>query len=303
MTHSSLTNQIRLSNQSDSRRGTGVDTVLIHHQAGTNDDATIEAMVNETKEVSANYTISNEGRITLVVDEDFRAFTSGSLYDGGKGAAWDRRAITIEIENQTAGPDWLISLAAKTAMAKLLADIRKRYRIVYVYGHRQLYELYGASYPTFCPGPNTVAEILAIEATLGTNSSEDDMPDRGEILRNFRTTTDGKNRTPDLYFRSPTRGIIHIRNGYELGLLERNVVLDGAKGEVMFPAEIAMINYYLVAPSAQSTVVDTSFLTKTVQDSLAAIGKSLKVDVSLTPDEVAKISKVVNDEFAKRIAS
>lgn len=155
MTHSPLTNQIRLSPQNSSRGGATIDTFLIHHQAGTNDDATINAMVSGSKEVSANYTISNEGRITLVVDEDRRAWTSSSSH-------WDGRSITVEIENQSAGGDWPISDAALNAAAALLRDLRRRYNIVRVIGHRDLYTAaFGwASYPTFCPGPHTVAEIV-----------------------------------------------------------------------------------------------------------------------------------------------
>lgn len=163
MTHSPLTNAIFLSRQSSSRLGATIDTVLLHHQASTNAAQTRDAMVNETKEVSANYIITNEGEIWLIVDEDLRAWTSGSSSDGGKGAAWDRRSITIEIENETGSPDWRISTAALVAMARLLADLRRRYPIRYVYGHRDLWALYSASYPTYCPGPNTVAQVIAIE--------------------------------------------------------------------------------------------------------------------------------------------
>jgi len=162
MTHSALTNQIRISFQQSSRNGVRVDTVLIHHQAGFNDDATINLMVTGRKTVSANYTISNEGRITLVVDEDNRAWTSGSSTDGGRGASWDRRAITIEIENESGAPDWKISSAALNSMAALLQDLRSRYRIDNVLGHRDLWAKFRASYPTFCPGPHTVSLVLGL---------------------------------------------------------------------------------------------------------------------------------------------
>jgi len=162
MTQSKLTDQVRISSQSSSRQGAAIDTFLIHHQAGTNDDGVINAMVSGSRQVSANYTISNEGRVTLVVPEELRAWTSGSTSDGGKGAAWDRRSITVEIENQSAGGAWPISGAAKTAAANLLNDLRARYNIKYIYGHNDLNRLFGASYATFCPGPTTVAEILAI---------------------------------------------------------------------------------------------------------------------------------------------
>lgn len=165
MSYSQLATQYRPSPQRSSRQGATIDTILWHHQAGLNDDAVIASMVNRTRTVSANYTISNEGRITCVVDEEDRAWTSGSTRDGGKGAAWDRRAITIEIENETAAPDWRISDAAIAAAAALRIDIRRRHAIANELGHRNLWERFRASYPTFCPGPDTVARIAS--ATVG----------------------------------------------------------------------------------------------------------------------------------------
>lgn len=166
MVHSALTNQIRLSSQSSSRQGTVIDTFLIHHQAGTNDDAVINAMISGSRTVSSNYTGSNEGRLSCVVDETQRAWTSGSSQDGGRGAAWDRRAITIEIENESGAPLWGISDAAIDTAARLLNDLKRRYTIKHVLGHRDLWEQYAASYPTFCPGPSTVDRIVQRAAEL-----------------------------------------------------------------------------------------------------------------------------------------
>lgn len=162
MSFSKLTDQYKPSRQRSSRNGATVDTILWHHQAGTNDDSVISMMVSGARTVSSNYTISNEGRITCVVDEEDRAWTSGSVTDGGKGAAWDRRAITVEIENETGAPDWQISTAAINAAARLRKDLQTRYGIVHELGHRDLYTLYRASYPTYCPGPNTVARIQSV---------------------------------------------------------------------------------------------------------------------------------------------
>jgi hypothetical protein len=162
MAHSVLTNQIRESMQRSSRNGATIDTFIFHHQAGLNDDATIDLMVSGRKLVSANYTVSNEGRITLVVNEDYRAWTSGSSRDGGRGASWDRRAITVEIENELGAPSWKISDAALQATAALYNDCKARYPIVQEFGHRELWEKFRASYVTFCPGPETKNRILAL---------------------------------------------------------------------------------------------------------------------------------------------
>lgn len=169
MTHSVLTSRIVTSPKSSSRNGAVIDTVLIHHVAGTNGEATLKMMADpNAREVSANYVITNEGEIVNVVDERFRAWTSGSKYDGGKGAAWDRRSITIEIENETGAPGWKISVAALRAMAALLNDLRSRYRIVNILGHRDLWLRFRASYATYCPGPETVAQVVSLASTNPT---------------------------------------------------------------------------------------------------------------------------------------
>jgi len=191
MTFSKQTNQVRISNQSSPRNST-IDTFLIHHQAGTNDDAVIAAMVSGSRGVSANYTISNEGRITCVVEEERRAWTSGSAYDGGKGAAWDHRAVTVEIENESGAPDWDISAKALDAAARLLRDLRARYTIRHVLGHRDLWNTYGASYATFCPGPETVMKIVSLARTslAGVGGQEIIEPEpKEEEMTNYRYIT------------------------------------------------------------------------------------------------------------------
>lgn len=156
MSFSGLTNQIRSSSQRSSRQGARISLIILHGQASTSDDSTINSMVSGSKQVSANYTVSNEGRLTGIVDEEDRAWTSGSSTDGGKGAAADRRAITVEVENSTGGPGWCFSAAAQKTVARLVADVSRRYsiplvRITGVIGHRELWTVYRASYPTACP--------------------------------------------------------------------------------------------------------------------------------------------------------
>lgn len=165
MTYTTLATRTDVSPLKSSRQGAGIDTFLVHHMASTDAASVRRAMLTGSKEVSANYIITSSGEIWGIVPEDERAWTSGSGSDGGKGAAWDRRSITVEIENATGAPDWEISEAAITAAASLLADLRTRYPITNVLGHRDLYNLYRASYATYCPGPTTVARILAATPT------------------------------------------------------------------------------------------------------------------------------------------
>ena len=162
-TFSHLVADVGNSPKKSDREGAIIDTIVWHHMAATDGPAETAMMRGAGgREVSANYTIHSDGSIHGVVPEEYRAWTSGYAYDGGKGAAWDRRAITIEIENDHVGPrdeDYTISDAALDAAAQLSLDIRSRYTIAHEMGHRDENALYGASYPTYCPGPNTVAEI------------------------------------------------------------------------------------------------------------------------------------------------
>lgn len=212
MTYSTLTNQVRETNQRSSRNGTEIDTFLIHHQAGTNDDSVIDSMVTGRKVVSANYTISNEGRLTLVVSERDRAWTSGSSKDGGRGASWDRRAVTVEIENELGAPTWRISNAALAMAAALLVDLRARYTIKHVIGHRDLWTLYQASYPTFCPGTETVDQIKSL---AGTPSS---LPAISPIKIQPILTTPAPGWTwvlPSAWVQKQIQGELRERNRYD----------------------------------------------------------------------------------------
>lgn len=161
MTHSPLASEIHDTFQKSSRLGATIDTILWNHMAGTDARATLAQMKTGSRTVSSNAIITNEGEIWVPVGEEWRAYTSGDPHDGGKGAAWDRRAITVEIENETGAPEWRISEKAIQAAAAFRNDIYSRYRIVNEFGHRELWERFRASYPTYCPGPQTVARIVA----------------------------------------------------------------------------------------------------------------------------------------------
>lgn len=161
---SKLADRIAESPQRSSRQGAKIDHVILHHQAGTNAAAVIRAMQSGSRQVSANYVVTNEGEVVGVVDEEDRAWTSGSTSDGGKGAAWDRRSITFEIENESAGGTWPVSAKAEQAVAEVLVDLHRRRGLKldreHVLGHRDLWTKYKASYPTACPGGLNIARVL-----------------------------------------------------------------------------------------------------------------------------------------------
>lgn len=164
MTFSGRTNEIRRSDQFSSRQGAAIDHIILHHSAAFDVEVVLGMMVNDTREVSSNYVVANDGTVFGVVDEENRAWTSGSSSDGGKGAAFDRRSITFEVLDQTGAPDWLISGAAQESVAQVIADVANRYGFDIngdtVLGHRDLYTRFGASYATACPGGMDIAWII-----------------------------------------------------------------------------------------------------------------------------------------------
>lgn len=167
---------IRSSSQRSSRGGAAIDHFILHHSAAFDVNQVLNEMVTGSRQVSANYVVANDGTLYGVVDEEDRAWTSGSTTDGGQGAAWDKRSITFEILDQTGAPDWLISDAAQKTVAAVIADCSKRYGIVpqragddhgwTVYGHRELYTIYGASYSTACPGGLPLDGVTQAAAAL-----------------------------------------------------------------------------------------------------------------------------------------
>lgn len=170
MTFSGLTAQIRRSSMKSSRNGARIDTLLLHHAATVSGATVVGMMVSGSRTVSANYVCYNDGTLVGVVDEEYRAWTSGSSSDGGRGAAWDRRSITVETANESYGGSWPISERSYAALAALAADLHRRYGLVldrnHVIGHRELWSRYRASYATACPGGMDLDRIVNLARAI-----------------------------------------------------------------------------------------------------------------------------------------
>jgi hypothetical protein len=177
-----IIDQARISNQ-HSNRSYPITRVIWHHQASTNDDGTIDMMVSGSKQVSSTYTVDNKdyqgrgwARITGVVPERYRPWTSSSWADGG--------AITIEVCNSTGNPAWGISDVTHEACAHIAAYVRDAYGVPLQratskgmpghVGHNEVQRIFGESYPTFCPGNLDINRIIARAQQLGAPTSEED---------------------------------------------------------------------------------------------------------------------------------
>jgi hypothetical protein len=215
--------------------------------ASTNAPGVINMMITGSRQVSSNYVISNEGRITGVVPEELRAWTSGSKSDGGRGAAWDRKSITFEIANSSMGGDWPVSAKAQEATAQVVADVARRYGIILnrdtVVGHRELWTRHRASYPTACPGGLDMDWIVAraneiLKSSGGTPAPAPAKPvptnDLDEIARQVIRGDWGN---------GPTRVAKLTKAGYNADLVQRRVneILSGkapAKPAAPAPAPV-----------------------------------------------------------------
>lgn len=147
MSNSSLVTYTRLSPHYDSREGTKITDITIHHMAG---DLTVYQCgeVFQTREASANYGIDGEGRVGLYVDEKYASWANAN-------AASNRRSITIELANDQIGGDWHVYDTALEKCIELCVDICQRNGITLIYTGDTSGTLtrHNMFYPTTCPGP------------------------------------------------------------------------------------------------------------------------------------------------------
>lgn len=143
--------------------------LAVHHWAATNMSG-FDRLVLSSDPASVNYLILNSGSLIGSVNEKNRAWTSGS-------AERDNQRITVEIQNQTAGPQWRISDAAYDTLVRLYADLADYHNFAptraNIKGHQEL----GAA--TACPGPFLLPrldDVARQAAALGGSPSKPSNP-------------------------------------------------------------------------------------------------------------------------------
>lgn len=160
MSNSSLVTYTKLSPHYDSREGTPITDITIHHMAG---NLTVYECgeVFQTREASANYGIDGEGRVGLYVDEKNASWANAN-------AASNRRSITIELANDQIGGDWHVSDTAIEKCIELVTDICRRNNIKLVYTGDTSGTLtrHNMFYATACPGPYLQSKFPYIESEV-----------------------------------------------------------------------------------------------------------------------------------------
>lgn len=149
MSYSKLVEYVNLSPNCSKPRNQKINAIVIHHMAG---NASIESVgemfAKESRQASSNYGIGTDGRIACYVDEENRAWTTGSR-------EIDNRAITFEVANCSGSPEWKVSDQALEATISLCTDICRRYGFKLNYtgdktGNLHMHKWYQN---TNCPGP------------------------------------------------------------------------------------------------------------------------------------------------------
>lgn len=150
MSNSSLISYTKISPNRTSPRKITIRKITIHHMAG---NLTVEqcgaVFAPTSRRASSNYGIGTDGRIGMYVEEKDRAWTSSSPDN-------DNQAVTIEVANNTLGPNWTVSDKAMTSLIDLCVDICKRngiQRLNFTGDKTGNLTMHCYFKSTLCPGP------------------------------------------------------------------------------------------------------------------------------------------------------
>lgn len=155
MSNSSMVSYTKISPNKNPRKNAEynpagkITKLTIHHMAGNLSLETCGS-VFQTREASANYGISSDGKVGMYVPEDHRSWASSSRSN-------DYQAVTIEVANDgDASTDWHVSDKALAALIDLCVDVCKRNGIKKLNytgdksGNLTRHNMFTA---TTCPGP------------------------------------------------------------------------------------------------------------------------------------------------------
>lgn len=183
MSNSSLVSVRVWSPNKSSRNGARIDKITVHHAAMVGSAQAIGNVFKPaSRQASATYGIGVGGEVGQYVDEAYRPWTSSSY-------ANDRRAVTIEVANSSAGGDWPVSAASWNSLVNLCVDVCRRNGISRLNwtgtssGNLTCHYMFAA---TACPGPYLKARMgqLASEvnAKLGSGAPVTGVTSDGKLV-------------------------------------------------------------------------------------------------------------------------
>lgn len=172
-----------------------------HHTAGGSYAGNKRVMNTLDRGVSCNTLISGPN-IGLVSPFNKRAYTTGSPYDGGRGARLDHMSLTSEVVNDFTPPDaegWNFTDETYASCAKMAAFAFTEFgvplKLAPAYGtpghwsHGQANRDWQAGYGTECPGRLSVPRIIAegIEILVTPILAGDEEMKFIQVIRNTKT--------------------------------------------------------------------------------------------------------------------
>ncbi len=124
----------------NSRNGTDIDTIVLHHTASNNGKGDLAHMRNPGSEVSAHYMVDRDGKIYQLVDDQKRAWHAGAGGLPGQAASdVNGRSIGIEIVNDGSGKT-AFTEAQYRALEQLVPHLAQKYNVPdkNLLGHRDV---------------------------------------------------------------------------------------------------------------------------------------------------------------------
>lgn len=139
------------------RGGNSVDTVVVHHMAGTL-SATDAVFQDQNRDTSAHYGISRDGTVHQYISEDDTAYHAGD---------WKTNQVSIGIEHEDLGKDDFTDVEYQTSAA-LIRDICQRYDLPINSSTIRPHHDFTA---TACPGSLDIDHLINL-----ANEGGDEMP-------------------------------------------------------------------------------------------------------------------------------
>lgn len=175
MSNSPLISYTKISPNRTSPRKKPIRKITIHHMAG---NLTVEqcgaVFAPTSRKASSNYGIGTDGRIGMYVEEKDRAWTSSSPDN-------DNQAVTIEVANNTLGPNWAVSDKAMTSLIDLCVDICKRngiQRLNFTGDKTGNLTMHCYFKSTLCPGPYLKSKFPYIASEVNKRLGAEAAPEQ-----------------------------------------------------------------------------------------------------------------------------
>lgn len=175
MSNSPLISYTKISPNRTSPRKKPIRKITIHHMAGNLSVEQCGAVFAPTsRKASSNYGIGTDGRIGMYVEEKDRAWTSSSPDN-------DNQAVTIEVANNTLGPNWTVSDKEMASLIDLCVDICKRngiQRLNFTGDKTGNLTMHCYFKPTLCPGPYLKSKFPYIASEVNKRLGAEAAPEQ-----------------------------------------------------------------------------------------------------------------------------